>query len=231
MDSVVPFVDKVLEKLDREGILQHLVVVGSWCVYFYRHKFKEAFRLTSWRTKDIEFETSLISKSQKPKNIITILKELDFVMKYHGEAGYTTFEHPEIIVEFLIHRKGDGIADRYKLPGFGIHPQPLPYLSFLVSNTMSVEYKGLLIKVPHPANFALHKLMISVKRKNLEKVPKDREQALAAWNMLGELGDKKMLTTLFTGLPKKQRGLIISALTVMNEAGKIEELSGGTSQS
>lgn len=42
MDSIIPFVDKVLEKMDKEGVLQHLIVVGSWCVYFYKHEFKDA---------------------------------------------------------------------------------------------------------------------------------------------------------------------------------------------
>jgi len=228
MDSVVPFVDKVLEKLDREGILQHLIVVGSWCVYFYKHQFKDAFRLTSWRTKDIEFDTSLIGKLQKPRNITAILKGLDFVMKLHGDAGYTTFEHPDIIVEFLVPQKGDGIADRYRLPGFGIHPQPIRYLSFLVKDVMTIEYKGLSVKVPHPANFAVHKLMISIERKDPEKARKDREQALATWNMVVELGDKERLITLCSGLSKKQRKSVKAALTIVNEIDKLEEISTGT---
>jgi hypothetical protein len=225
MDEKIRLMDRVLEALHREGLLEHFIVVGSWCVYFYKHHFQNVLHFPPWRTTDIEFDTSLLRKASKKVDITRVLKEFDFVMRFHGDEGYTSYVHPEIIIEFLVPQKGEGRTNPYKVPGFGINPQPIRFLSVLEEDFLVIDYRGLPVKVPHPAHFSLHKLLVSVERKNRDKVKKDREQAMAVWEMLKNLGEEDRLQKVFSALSRKQRNLIVQALKEMNESGKAEMLA------
>ena len=56
--------------------------------------------------------------------------------------------HPELIVEFLVHEKGKGTDRPVKIPPLGVNAQALRYLNFLLENTVTAEYEGILAKVP-----------------------------------------------------------------------------------
>ncbi len=47
---------KVLKRLDKAGILDNFVLIGSWCVYFYKEYFAEVryIDLAAIRTRDID---------------------------------------------------------------------------------------------------------------------------------------------------------------------------------
>ena len=78
MDTSERLFLNILKALDKEGILQDLVIIGWWCLLIYRHIYGNPSEISSIRTADIDF---LVSVSQKFKHNIDIGKvfsEMDF---------------------------------------------------------------------------------------------------------------------------------------------------------
>ena len=46
---------EVLKRFNRAGILKHLILVGSWSIYFYKYYFNSPGYSTFIRTTDIDF--------------------------------------------------------------------------------------------------------------------------------------------------------------------------------
>jgi len=63
MSEQYEIVDGVLEVLNRNGILQHLIIVGSWCTYFYRHHYGDIFRVSPLRTLDMDINVSRLFRA------------------------------------------------------------------------------------------------------------------------------------------------------------------------
>lgn len=53
-DAPVDLVVEVLRRLDEAGVLQGMVLVGSWCVHFYKDYFGGAV-MSAIRTRDMDF--------------------------------------------------------------------------------------------------------------------------------------------------------------------------------
>lgn len=62
---------------------------------------------------------------------------------------------------------GSGAGKPVPLPRFGASAEPLPYLDYLLEDSQPaaiVDGGGVLVQVPHPARFALHKLIVAQER-------------------------------------------------------------------
>ena len=46
---------EILKRFQEHGILDNIILVGSWCVYIYKDYFKDNEFLPAIRTRDIEF--------------------------------------------------------------------------------------------------------------------------------------------------------------------------------
>ena len=121
--------------------------------------------------------------------------------------------HPELIVEFLVPEKGKGSDRPYPLPQLGMNAQPLRFLDYLLQNTIRIEAEGLKINVPHPAAFALHKLIISARRTKEEKLLKDRKEALAILTALVRKGDAGEIRKMSEKMPAGWRKRVLDVLT------------------
>jgi hypothetical protein len=217
-----PLVDKVLHSLHRKGLLPYFMVVGSWTLYFYEHKFGEYLTMLPWRTLDIEFDISSLNSSKRCVDIPALFDKLDFLIRFHGE-GYISFDHLRLRVEFLVPEKGKGATGPHKCPGFGINAQPLRFLSLLEDNPITIEYQGLPVRVSRPANFAIHKLIISDRRVKGEKAQKDREQALAVWDMLVRMREDDTLAEVYSQIPAAWQKKLRKVLGEMKESHRIDK--------
>ncbi|HEV7691448.1 MAG TPA: GSU2403 family nucleotidyltransferase fold protein [Hyphomonadaceae bacterium] len=102
----------------------------------------------------------------------------------------TTWRHARstYAVDFLTPSFDDDEAPRH-LPALNIWAQGLHYLDFLIKDPMpavSIYMEGLLVQVPRPERYAVHKLIISQKRRagSGAKSRKDAQQARAIiWAM------------------------------------------------
>lgn len=170
--------DEILNRLDRAGVLPHMVLIGSWAIYFYKHFFRSSLYQPSIRTRDMAFLVNL-PPPQLPRNvdIPMELAALDFVTGFRGDEGYMILRHPELMLEFLVPERGRGGDKAVPLPQFGVNAQPLRYLDILLKDTIEVRHKGLLVRLPHPARFAFQKLLAAGRRRDAAKRGKDCREA------------------------------------------------------
>jgi hypothetical protein len=177
---------EVLNRFKKAGILESLIVIGSWCIHFYKEYFKSIpyEGLITFKTRDIDFLLAKPSKIRGNTDIPNILKDLGYVVEFKGEKGYVRLDHPELILEFLVDEKGKGSEKPYPLPKLGINATPLRFMSILTLKTIKVKIGDIQIMLPHPACFALHKLIIFQRRTKQEKAIKDKDSAIAILKMI-----------------------------------------------
>lgn len=205
-------IDKILGSLDREGVMNKIIIVGSWCIHFYKHHFEEAKMLPNITTLDIDIDVSSLRKEKRRVDISDILITLGFDLRFHGN-GYTSLIRPEIKVEFLVPEIGRPANNPVKIPGFGITAQSLRWLNLLEEEVITVDYKGMKVRVPHPARFSVHKLIISQRRSsNNPKIKKDIRQGVDVAKMLLNMGQGEKLNEIIKGLSRKQKKYLKQAL-------------------
>ncbi len=71
--------NEVLKRFRDSGILENIIVIGSWCIYFYKDYFREIDYNSLIRTRDIDFLVP-IPKRWKTKvvNALRIAEEERF---------------------------------------------------------------------------------------------------------------------------------------------------------
>lgn len=210
---------EVLRKFDEAGILKDIVIIGSWCIPFYKEYFAKERYVTAIRTRDIDFLVPRPAKIKTHVDLPEMLKELGFIIGFKGEVGVIKLEHPDLVVEFLVPEAGKRSDKPFPLPQLGLNAQRLRFLNFLTENTIKAKIENITVVLPHPANFALHKLIVSQRRKAGEKIAKDRDSALKILKALIEKGDERIIRRVFDSAPQGWRKKILKGLEL---AGEIE---------
>ena len=203
---------EVLRRLDKSGVLKHLVLVGSWCTLFYEKYFAGIKYASVLKTRDIDFLIPKPATIKQTVDIAELLKDLGFVTGFTGWEGYMRLEHPQLIVEFLVPETGREYGKPYDLPQLGFNAQGLRYLDFLGANTMTVELQGIKLMLPHPVSFGLHKLLLYEKRRNKEKADKDIQDAERILNALIEKGETQNIKNVFDSMPRKWQNKIMKSI-------------------
>ncbi|MCJ7582736.1 MAG: nucleotidyltransferase domain-containing protein [Candidatus Aminicenantes bacterium] len=207
---------EVLKRFRDSGILENIIVVGSWCIYFYKDYFQEMEYKSLLRTRDIDFLVPIPPVFKKKVDVHELLKDLGFLLDFHIK-GYIRLVHPELIIEFLVPERGKGFDKPFPLPHLGVNAQSLRFLDFLEKNSMKIESDHFLLNVPHPAAFALHKLMISERRLKEGKRIKERRDAVHILNCLIEKGEKEIKKRFFESIPKRWKTKVVNTLRIAEE--------------
>jgi len=218
-DAPIDLVVEVLRRLDKAGVLQDIVLVGSWCVHFYKSYFDGAL-LSAIRTRDMDFLIPTPPKLKGEVQVTELLKDLGFISEFHGD-GSVSLSHPELIIDFLVAERGRGADKPYVVKSLGVKAQPLRYMSLLTDDTITVRSGGLQLTLPHPINYALQKLIISGRRAYEEKAVKDRLQAVEVLRAVVSHGDKGRARSKFQKLPVGWRKEILTGL----KAAQADDLS------
>ncbi|MEK6715271.1 MAG: GSU2403 family nucleotidyltransferase fold protein [Candidatus Omnitrophota bacterium] len=208
---------KVLKKLYKAGILQDIILIGSWCIPFYKDYFGSVKYPTAIKTRDVDFLVPAPSKTKTRADIPKLLKDLGFIVDFKGSEGYIQLEHSDLIIEFLVPEKGRGLNKPYQLPQFGLNAQPLRFLDLLILDTIKVKIEGIEVKLPHPANFALHKLIIFQKRTKEEKIIKDKNAATEIIKALIAKGEAVTIKHVFNSMVPKWQKKVIKGLEETKE--------------
>jgi hypothetical protein len=209
---------RVLRKMHALGVLGGVVIVGSWCLYFYRYHFHARDYLPDVRTRDIDFLVPLPPKFKQEVDLPAELESLGFMINFRGDGGYIRLDHPELIVEFLIPEIGRGRDKPYPLPSLGLNAQPLRYLNFLLEHTITVTFEEMGLHLPHPAAYALHKLIISGRRKDRTKAVRDRTQAIQLLHYLETVPQgNREITKIFGSMHQKWQRTVLDNLEKWNE--------------
>jgi hypothetical protein len=217
---------EILRRFHNAGILEDLILIGSWCVYFYKDYFSNIpyINQATIKTRDIDFLVDSPSKIKVNVNIPALLKDLGFVTVYRGSLGFIKLDHPDLILEFLVPEKGKGTDRPIPLVKFGLNAVALRFLTFLSSNTIKVKIEDFYLILPHPANFALHKLIIFQRRTKEEKAIKDRDTAVEILEALINKGDAAIVRQVFDSVPQKWQKKIIKGLEEIEEKALLDKL-------
>ena len=70
---------EVLRRLDKAGVLRQIILVGSWCVYFYPDFFKGGAGFSALRTRDMDFLIKTPPKITGNVDLADLLKDLGFI--------------------------------------------------------------------------------------------------------------------------------------------------------
>jgi hypothetical protein len=81
-----------------------------------------------------------------------------------------------------------------------------------------VPFQSVSLRLPHPANFALHKLLISGRRHS-DKAERDREQAAEVMRALHRAGEDARIQSVFAALPPTWKAQIMRAIASTSDAG------------
>lgn len=174
---------EVLHRLDGAEVLEDLVLVGSWCLLFYQDYFEKDSFFSTLRTRDIDFLVPTPPRGLKSVDIPALLADLGFVQQVKS-GGYIQLMHPEVMLEFLVAERGRGYDKPYPLPQLGLNAQALRFMDIANESAIPLEYGGLSLRVPHPAAFALHKLIIVPRRKVKAKASRDIVTAVEILDLL-----------------------------------------------
>jgi len=215
---------EVLKRFDRAGILKHLVLIGSWSIYFYKYYFTSKEYSTFIRTMDIDFLIPIPAKFHEKVRIFSLLEDLGFIEEYKGSKGYMKISHPDLTVEFLVPERGRSHDKPYSIPQLSINAVPLRYLDFLADNTISINAEGLRIKLPHPAAYALHKFIVFKRRRNIDKHDRDIEGALRVFRELVRNGDSDAIRRIFKKMHKKWQKTVLDNLKSIKETEALDIL-------
>lgn len=215
---------EILRRFHKVAILDYLTLIGSWCAPFYKDYFHSNKGFTTLRTRDIDFLINTPNKIKEKVDIPLLLKDLGFVVSFHGEKGYIKLDHPDLMLEFLVPEIGRGSDKPYPLPMLGLNATPLRFLDFLAQNTIEVELEDFSITLPHPIHFALHKLIIGHRRQKKDKAIKDRQSAIDILNALIQKGETEEIKKVFYSIPKKWQNKIKSSLEKTQEISILQLL-------
>jgi len=123
----------VLHKLQDSGVLKDLVLVGSWCVYFYKDWFEYGDELSAIRTTDIDFLIPTPPRIKSPTDIPNLLSPMGFTIDIRGQR-YMRLQHPEMVIDFLVPEKGKGTDVSFPIKDLGINATPLRFLNLLLDH-------------------------------------------------------------------------------------------------
>ena len=179
-----------------------MVLIGSWCLVAYREYFRSVGALHAVRTRDIDFLVPPSSVFPINVSVPELMKDLGFLVGFRGEQGAMMLEHPELMIEFLVPERGRGGQSTIDLPQLGMNAQALRFMDIALMRTMPLDIGGITVIVPHPAAFALHKLLIVPRRKTDEKRNRDFETAVLILNLVEKKGDWTIVRDLVMKFPK-----------------------------
>ncbi len=217
---------EVLRRLDKAGVLRDMIVIGSWCIPFYEGYFSGIRYSPSIRTRDIDFLIPRPASLRAMVDIEELLKDLGFVLGFKGEQGVMKLEHPDLIIEFLVPEGGRGRERPVPLPALRFNAQALRFLSFLTSDTIAVNIDDVAVTLPHPANFALHKLIVFQRRQKEDKAVKDRDTAIKILKALVDKGESARIKAVFQSAPRGWQRKILKGIELAGETTIAQILKG-----
>jgi hypothetical protein len=222
---------EILRRFNKTGILKDIILIGSWSAYFYNEYFVGTAYLdrAALKTRDIDFLIHDPAKLRHEVNVPELLRDLGFVIVYKGNKGYIKLEHPDLLLEFLVLEKGRGIDKPFPLPKLGINAVALRFLSFLSSNTIKIKIEDFYVTLPHPANFALHKLIIFQRRLRQDKAVKDKNIAIEILKSLIDKGESSIIKEVFNSIPQKWQKKVMRGMEEVKEKEILSLLTVGAS--
>ena len=240
-----PSIAKVLAMFTDSGIFRMgVVLVGTQAFRSYGNMLGIKLAGTSLQTHDIDlaqdFNINIALPNELNIDIADVIEraEMGFIPipSLNNKQPSTSFKvrRKEIKLDLLTPLIGKPEQGPIKSSSLNTYAHPLRFLDYLIDNpvqTVLIDNSGLLVNVPHPARYALHKCIITNRRSITEKAKRekdlyqaqqlleillddDSQAIISAWNELKPYG-KNWQEHVIEGLKK---------LSDKNLAGKLHIL-------
>lgn len=155
---------KFIKLLHDNNLLEHVIVIGSWCEYIYAQSGVLPDYSAMIRTLDIDFLVKNMRKPTKKVNLATIAQENGYTIDYDVLNETTKIYTPDLMeIEFLIEQKGSGVEPVIKT-NLGVNAQALHHVGMLKQHTITVPLLNMNITVPTPEAYTVHKVIINGSR-------------------------------------------------------------------
>ena len=102
MDTGKKLFLNLLHVLDRENVLQDLIIIGGWSLLIYREHYNNPLTISSIRTADIDFLVTANQKFTHTIDINELFKREGFEQVFSLNRGYIKYVHTELEAEFLV---------------------------------------------------------------------------------------------------------------------------------
>jgi hypothetical protein len=242
-----PAVAKVLQLLAESGVFRMGgILVGTQAFTVYGNMLGVRFDQQTLRTQDVDLAQDrgigiALSQETEPVNVERTLtgSGLGFfpVPALDARQPSTSYKirGRELRVDFLTPLTGPELSKPIFLPSLGVSAHPLRFLDYLIegpAQAVVIAGSGILVNVPDPARFALHKLWISGRRPVSEqtKAVKDLRQAgdlldvlledrpgdvLTAWDALsGRASARDEIVSAVSRLPQGVKEQLVDRLQI-----------------
>ena len=195
----------IIETFKEEGLLPHVMLIGSWAEYIYQSHMESGFT-ANLRTTDVDFlYKNLKRPTDKKFEIIKALESKGFACTQNRSSGVVKFVKEDILdIEFLIRVLGKGDPQHQMIPSLGIVGIGLRDVNMLERYPLVIEARGYTLIIPEPEIYVLHKTLISTKRLKPEKREKDLDSVRGLLRHI----NKERMKTMFDKLEKKQKKAI-----------------------
>ena len=201
--SATPAHFRIVRRLNEVGFFRAGgVLIGAHAFLAYGNALGVAWGDLS-RTQDLDFahagrNVSLALPAGMTINTGTAIQSLEAgflpvtgFRPWDRTASFISKVDKQLRVDFLTPLVG-GSGEVYEHPELGINLQPIRFLEFILEDIQQAvvlsSIGAVLVNVPDPARFALHKLLVFAERRgrNPEKARKDLRQAAALIQVLAE---------------------------------------------
>lgn len=181
---------KIIEKLADAGVFDSGgLLIGSFAFGCFGNMLGVSFRNDLLRTEDMDLAYDSNIEVGFIRDIREDIQSADPDMLQPPQINpwvpvYEMKAPDGFKIEFLTTRKHPAEKQPIPIENFGIHAQTIEFLDYITTDTVKsvVLYsRGILVNVPNPARYAVHKLAVSINRPAHEqgKAKKDLLQASA----------------------------------------------------
>ena len=209
---------KILQRLDRDGVLRAIILIGGWCPLVYKEYFGHPVEISLQRTADLDFLIPSPLRVKQDIDVPLIFKDLGFDRNVSLLDGYEKYVHPDLEIEFLTPERGRGKDKPYTIDNLHISAQGLRYLDFIQSHSIKMFFNGISLNVPEPTVYVLHKFIISNKRKKSSKREKDIDTACQLGEyLLDQKNQRDKMREIYLSMPEKWKR---DLLRIVKDASK-----------
>jgi hypothetical protein len=163
----------VLAALHRASVLKECVLIGSWCQDIYRQMYGNPFQIPAATTTDADLLVPRRMRNAPKVNIADIMEQCGFKIERKGSDGLMKFIHEDFKFEFLTDTGAQADETVYLFKNLSLSTQQLHFLNIPLAYSILTTFRDIPLRVPEPEAFALHKLIVSQRRRKPEKREKD----------------------------------------------------------
>src|ERR1700687_1770159 len=188
----------IVAALARAGVFRlRAVLVGTVAYQTYAPMLSTRLPHSILQTNDVDiaqFKNVSVAVGDQTPPVIDVLKEVDksfrAVPHIHQRNATSYIARGGLRVDFLTPNEGPDTDVPQPLPAFQTDAEPLRFLEFLIYDpepAVILHDAGIYVLVPSPQRYALHKLIISRRRREgAAKRDKDINQATVLLQVLAE---------------------------------------------